>query len=556
MQTALHIQTLVAQLQQEIVGGRITSTEFYKKQRAAYLFVRKGKTLQALGFVYHPAGSGSFCVPASKVRIETREKPWPIFGLNEGDVSGVEQEGLDRIFGIHIRQGDQVRTILVEALGPNGNLWLLDGRRNRLATLRNKKYAEGEPYAAADLGDRLDPRNVTPGQVSELFAQHPHASAIGVLKKGFQGLNETLAREILKRAGLMVAAAPPPDSVIEELAVEIRQLAERFDSPGSGYLYAVKGADEVYPCKLSLIDDQPEKFKTLSLAVQALIGRRRTVVEEESEEKKTLQAVGRAIKKLRKRLANLEKDVNKAADYERYKRNAELLQLNRDKLKRGMESISVEDVLGDPPQTVKIKLDPARSPNDNIDAYFKRHRKGREGLALLERRLQISSDELKTLESVQADLELNFDSARQRYESDLVTLLPREADKQGNLPRLPYRPVVLSTGLTVFVGRDGADNDRTTFEFARPYELWFHTQQCPGSHVVMKYPNKNFEPSKREIEETAALAAFHSKARNDSLVPVIYTQRKYVRKPRKAKPGLVTVEREKSVMVEPRKVGE
>ena len=69
----------------------------------------------------------------------------------------------------------------------------------------------------------------------------------------------------------------------------------------------------------------------------------------------------------------------------------------------------------------------------------------------------------------------------------------------------------------------------------------------------MKFPNKSFEPSKLEIEETAEAAAFHSKARNDSLVPVLYTPRKYVRKPRKAKPGLVTVEREKSVMVKPKK---
>jgi predicted ribosome quality control (RQC) complex YloA/Tae2 family protein len=69
----------------------------------------------------------------------------------------------------------------------------------------------------------------------------------------------------------------------------------------------------------------------------------------------------------------------------------------------------------------------------------------------------------------------------------------------------------------------------------------------------MKYPNKKFVPSKREIQETAAIAAYHSKARNDSLVPVIYTERRYVRKPRKAKPGLVTVEREKSIMVAPQK---
>ena len=74
--------------------------------------------------------------------------------------------------------------------------------------------------------------------------------------------------------------------------------------------------------------------------------------------------------------------------------------------------------------------------------------------------------------------------------------------------------------------------------------------------MVIKFPNKSFEPSKAEIEETAAIAAFFSKAKNDSLVPVIYTERRYVRKPAKAKPGLVVVEREKSVMVAPRKPSE
>jgi predicted ribosome quality control (RQC) complex YloA/Tae2 family protein len=193
------------------------------------------------------------------------------------------------------------------------------------------------------------------------------------------------------------------------------------------------------------------------------------------------------------------------------------------------------------------------SPNDNIEEYFRKHRKGREGLELLERRLEIARDELESIHRMQSDLETDFESARQQYESELADLMPREGGKRETQPRLPYKPARLSTGLTIFVGRDGSDNDCTTFEFARPYELWFHTQQCPGSHVVMKYPNKKFVPSKREIQETAAIAAYHSKARNDSLVPVIYTERRYVRKPRKAKPGLVTVEREKSIMVAPQK---
>jgi predicted ribosome quality control (RQC) complex YloA/Tae2 family protein len=217
-----------------------------------------------------------------------------------------------------------------------------------------------------------------------------------------------------------------------------------------------------------------------------------------------------------------------------------------------MTEVTLEDVLSDDAPAVTISLDPAQSPNDNIEAYFKRHRKGREGLETLERRRQISEQELVSLREMLADLETDFTSAHERYAADIMALLPAEAGQAEPVVRLPYRVAKLTTGLTVFIGRDGADNDRTTFEFAKPYELWFHTQQCPGSHVVIKYPNKSFEPSKREIEEAAALAAWHSKARNNKLVPVVYTERRYVRKPRKAKPGLVTVEREKSIMVEPR----
>ncbi|RKX23683.1 MAG: hypothetical protein DRP45_09935, partial [Candidatus Zixiibacteriota bacterium] len=102
MQTALHIVSLVAQLEQELLGGKVVSTEFYKKARAAYFHVRQAKTVRALGFVYHPGGSGCFCVPSSKVKVETREKPWPVFGLEGSVITSVRQKGLDRVFELNV----------------------------------------------------------------------------------------------------------------------------------------------------------------------------------------------------------------------------------------------------------------------------------------------------------------------------------------------------------------------------------------------------------------------------------------------------------------------
>ena len=259
----------------------------------------------------------------------------------------------------------------------------------------------------------------------------------------------------------------------------------------------------------------------------------------------------KTIKKIEKRIKHIESDIIDAADYEQYKKYGELIQINISSMKKGLKIIELEDIYNDSNLKISIKLDPAKTPAENADVYFKKHRKGREGLELMKRRLEISQKELKNYQIISAELDDNFENASQKYKQELSSLLPKERIKQTQAVRLPYKEYQLSTGLTIFVGRDGSDNDRTTFEFTKPYELWFHAQQCAGSHVVIKFPNKSFVPSKLEIEQTAAVAAFHSKARKNSLVPVIYTEKKYVRKPRKAKAGLVIVEREKSVLVEP-----
>ena len=553
MQTALHILSLVNELKREVIGSTIVSTEFYKKERAAYVFVKTPSGRLSLGFLYHPHGSGVFLVPASKVHIETREKPWPIFGLDGAVITGVEQFGLDRIFAIDCGT-DSKQRIIVEAIGPNGNLWLLDSKGGRRATLRKKDYTEGDLYEPPQLPEKLLPFEIAGDVLAKRLESATPPSLVTYLDKQMAGLNQTLAKEIVARAD--VDFVPPLDldnSQWERLADVTRGLAERFRSPETGYLYRLPRGVEAYPFKLKCVDTDPEKYKSLSLAVQAMTSIRQASVEAVDERKTVTAAVARVIKKLERRIEKLRVDVTRAADYEQYKKIGELLQINLATLKKGMTEVTLDDIYIGEGATAKVKLDPALSPSDNAEEYFKKHRKGREGLELLRRRLVISEEELKQLREMDAALDSDFDAASQQYEAELANLLPKEGVRKDGAPRLPYREHTLSTGLTIFIGRDGADNDRTTFEFARPYELWFHAQQCPGSHVVIKYPNKSFVPSKQEIEETAAIAAFHSKAKNDSFVPVVYTERRYVRKPRKAKPGLVTVEREKSVMVAPKK---
>jgi len=564
MQTALHIMALVAEMEKEIVGGTITATEFYKKQRAAFFYIKKGKNLMALGFVYHPAGCGAFVVPASKIRIVTHEKPRPLFksvrfangGLEGAVVTRVKQLGFDRICQIFLDKDGQAMSILVEALGPNGNIWLLDEQHTRLASLRKRTFATGDRYQAPPLPDKLNPKVLSVASLTDRFGKQGEASLplVGFIKKNILGFDRILAREVVMRSGEDIVDLRDVDSNSLEIVVKsVHDAVVRFECPEVGYLYDLSDGPAVYPFRLSSVEKRPERLKSLSLAVQAMTVIRRTQVEAVDEAKRIKDAVKRAVKRLERRGAKIEQDVKDASDYKRLKKMGELLQINFGKIKRGMAEIALEDVYAQPPTEITIRLDPALSPSQNVEAYFKKYRKGRHGLKLLQRRLVVTKEELAQLLTIQSELEEDFESARRRYDQEITTLLPRRTTRQDTLPRLPYREYTLATGVRIFVGRDGADNDHTTFGFARPYELWFHAQQCPGSHVVMKFPNKSFEPSRLEIEETAAVAAYFSKARKDSLVPVIYTQRRYVRKPRKAGPGLVTVEREKSVMVPPQK---
>ena len=530
------------------------STEFYKKERSAFIFIKKDKSTNALGFVFHPAGFGTYLVPASKIKVDTKEKPWPIFDIVGATLTEIKQLGFDRIIKITIESGNIKRHLVFESIGPNGNIWLTDENNIIQSTLRKRKYSAGDKYQQPKLPDFVSPIDVSADKLQQSTKNLRFYSIRQFLQKQLFGINKTIASELVKRSGLEDEDfLNLTENNFEQMSKSIGELTKLFENASAGYLYQISGAIEVYPFKLSSQESQPEKFKSLSLAVQELTRRRQTIIEQAGEEKNIVDALKRTVKRLAKRIAKIEAEIETAEDYAKYKKIGELIQINLNDIKKGSKEITVDDIFLDSGSKLTIKLDPALSPAKNAEKYFRRHRKAREGLDQMKGRLEISNLELENLLRIQSDLESNFERAKNQYKSELAEIMPKEAGVSETFQRLPYKEYKLKSGVKIFVGRDGSDNDRTTFDFAKPYELWFHTQQCAGSHVVLKFPNKSFEPSKREIEETASIAAFFSKAKNDSLVPVLYTPRKYVRKPRKSKPGLVTVEREKSVMVAPAK---
>jgi predicted ribosome quality control (RQC) complex YloA/Tae2 family protein len=110
---------------------------------------------------------------------------------------------------------------------------------------------------------------------------------------------------------------------------------------------------------------------------------------------------------------------------------------------------------------------------------------------------------------------------------------------------------ILPGGWTVVAGRTDADNDHLSIKLAKPNDYWFHVRGMPGSHVVLRCDREE-EPDRATIEAAAAIAAYHSKARNGGVVPVSYTRAKFVSKPRGAQPGTVEIRKESVLKVRPR----
>jgi predicted ribosome quality control (RQC) complex YloA/Tae2 family protein len=137
--------------------------------------------------------------------------------------------------------------------------------------------------------------------------------------------------------------------------------------------------------------------------------------------------------------------------------------------------------------------------------------------------------------------------------------VPR-AERPGRRPpgaRKSIGPRTFSTsqGWKVWVGRNNAENDRLTHRLSNPHDFWFHALGYPGSHVILRRPAKNAVPSQQTLVEAAQIAAWFSRARKLTRVPVIYTERKFVSKPRRAKPGLAVCTREREILVRPRRPG-
>jgi predicted ribosome quality control (RQC) complex YloA/Tae2 family protein len=198
---------------------------------------------------------------------------------------------------------------------------------------------------------------------------------------------------------------------------------------------------------------------------------------------------------------------------------------------------------------LEIELDAMLNPQQNAEAYYQKHKEWRFKWDRFEKELQLAQQEWEEHAPIVAAFEAVKDKkSLQQFEASYKQLLGQQSNQHSQL--LPYR-VYHFAGYQIWVGRNAKQNDKLTFGFAHKNDTWLHVKGGAGSHVVIRHQNR-LQPPLAVLEHAAGLAAYFSKLRSNDLVPVAYTLRKYVRKPKPFVPGQVRLERETILLIEPR----
>ncbi len=266
------------------------------------------------------------------------------------------------------------------------------------------------------------------------------------------------------------------------------------------------------------------------------------------------QKLTNLLKKLNLKANTFRQRLAQSTDAESYRQQGDLLMAHLHELQPGMKSITLNDfATGEP---VTIKLNPEKNPAQNAQAAYKQSQKLKRAkdaviplLAEVDAEInyltqvqtalnQLQSENSGSSEDLQALAEIKEELIQQEYLA---------AERQGDERKIdqdsqPYRYTAPS-GWEIWIGRNNRQNDLLSFRTAVEYDLWFHTQEIPGSHVLLRL-DPGAVPTEKDLQLTADLAAYYSQARESEQVPVIYTEPKHVYKPKGAKPGMVIYKHE------------
>ena len=491
--------------------------------------------------------------------------------LGGGKLVNVRQEGCDRVLFLDFEctneLGDlEVLSIVCEIMGMYSNLIVInrdtgvivDALKRVDLTVSSRRFVL--PNIRYELPEPQNKLNILVHTPEEILAAAKNLEAEMPLSKALlrviEGISPIVARELEFR--VMEGATNRVEGVLTD------KLTERL-----GELKSLTESCSGKPCVVYREDGRPMDFcfmpvlqyggylkaeetdgfsATVDGFYEERDARERMRVKSHSLQKLLSNLIDRTSRKINKQRAELSQCGNR----EQLRICGDLLHANLYRIERGAEYADVENYYDENGAVMRIKLNPAISPAANAQRYYKEYQKAKTAETVLAEQIEKGQAELEYLESV-ADAVNRSDSERElsqiREELTEQGYLRQPRGKQQKLQKLPPKEYTTSDGFTVLVGRNNRQNDLLTLKTASKTDLWFHTKDIHGSHVILKTDGR--QPGEKALLEAARLAAYHSKARESSNVPVDYTLVKYVSKPTGAKPGMVIYVNNKTLYVDP-----
>ena len=559
---ALCLTAVAGELRRSLLGGKID--KIYQPAREELLLCIRGRGENVRLLLSANPGH-----PRAHLTTRNRENPDtpPMFcmllrkHLLGGRILELKQPPMERLLDFRLETidelGDRVeRRLVLEALGRNSNLILLDGEGRIIDCLRRvdgdmsrqRQVLPGLFYRLPPAPDKLDPMALDGEGLRRALDNPTGREADKLLLDTFNGLSPLIARELAFRAG---GDGEPLARELEKLLDAVR----REDFAPYLLVREGKGTDVTF---LPILQYGPQtesrRQESFSQLLDGFYEEREQMERVRQRGQDLVKSVTSARDRTARKLANQEKELEATETRERQRELGDLLTSNLHAMQKGMSTFRAVDYYDPEGKQTDLPLDPLLTPQQNAAKYYRAYNKAKTARQMLALQMEKGRRELEYLNSVLENISLaegerDLQEIRQELAETGYLRRPGKAKDRGR--KVSGKPMEFrsSAGLRISVGKNNSQNDRLTTKQAYKSDLWLHTQKIHGSHVILWLEGGGADA--RSLTEAAQLAAYFSQARDGKKVPVDYTPVKYVKKPAGARPGMVVYSTYQTAVVDP-----
>ena len=301
---------------------------------------------------------------------------------------------------------------------------------------------------------------------------------------------------------------------------------------------------------ISIPSTEKKYFESVADAVNFCLSKKHYLTYKYSKLKLIKNHLERELKKVSAKINNLQAVIERGSKEEDYNKYGNLLLSNLGSIKSRMTSIIVEDIFSTG-EKIKINLNPALSPQKNVDYYFDKSRSEKISFVKNRQLFENAKKDYEHLKKIENSLnEIESSTELDELMKKLKIKQPQETETKEDLAS-KFKHYLIDGKYHLYVGKDSKNNDLLTTRFAKQNDYWFHARGASGSHAIIKVENTKEPISKNVLKKAAALAAYHSKAKTAGVVPVAFTFKKYVVKKKGDPVGTVHLLREDVLLVRP-----